>query len=290
MVKKAVAVVVALALLGLLGWKIYDKVKRTPEDRRRSRVHAVAVEVAPVERGTIHDTGLFTGTLAARAQFVIAPKIPGRLERLLVGLGDRVKRGQLVARLDAEEISEQVRQARAELDVARANVEESLSALERGRNDYERAKALFAKEIASQAELDAAKAFFDGQTARHQVALAQVAHKEAALKSAEVRLSYTQICAVWEGGAEEWLVGERFADAGAMLRANDPIVSIVDIEWLTAVVHVVERDYTKVRPGQEVRISADAFPERSFAGRVARVAPVLREGSRQARVEIEVQN
>jgi RND family efflux transporter MFP subunit len=290
MVKKLLLLTVALALLGMLSWKIYGKVKHSGEARQRARSTAVAVEVAPVERGTIHDLGLFTGTLVARAQFVVAPKIPGRLERLLVDIGDAVKQGQLVALLDAEEIAEQVRQAKAELDVARASVEESRSALERGRNDYDRAKALFAKEIASQAELDAAKAFFDGQTARHNVALAQVAHKEAALKSAEVRLSYTQIRATWEGGAGTRLVGERFADAGTMLRANDPIVSIVDIASLTAVVHVVERDYTKVQPGLTVTVTADAFPRRSFTGRVARVAPVLREGSRQARVEIEVRN
>lgn len=290
MVKKVVVAVVVLALLGLLGWKIYDKMKRAPDERRRGRAQAVAVEVAPVERGTIHDLGQFTGTLVARAQFVVAPKIPGRLERLLVDIGDSVKQGQLVALLDAQEIEEQVRQSKAELDVARATVEESRSALERGKNDYDRAKALFAKEIASQAELDAAKAYFEGQTARHNVALAQVAQKESSLKSAEVRLSYTQIRATWEGGSPVRLVGERFADAGAMLRANDAIVSIVDIGSLTAVVHVVERDYTKVRTGMGVTILADAFPGREFTGRVSRVAPVLKEGSRQARVEIDVRN
>ena len=290
MAKKVLVVVAVLALLGLLGWKIHEKLTREPDERRRSRAQVVTVEVAPVERGTLHDLGYFTGTLVARAQFVVAPKIPGRLERLLVDIGDTVKQGQLVALLDAEESAEQVRQFKAELDVARATVEESRSALERGRNDYDRAKALFAKEIASQAELDAAKAYFDGQTARHSVAIAQVAQKEAALKSAEVRLSYTQIRATWEGGSPARLVGERFADAGTMLRANDPIVSIVDIGSLTAVVHVVERDYTKVRTGMAVSVRADAFPRRSFPGRVARVAPVLKEGTRQARVEIEVSN
>jgi len=122
------------------------------------------------------------------------------------------------------------------------------------------------------------------------VTLAQVTQKEAALNAAQVRFSYTQIRALWEDGDEARIVGERFVDEGEMLKANDPIVSVLEIHLLTAVIHVIERDYSQVRTGQEAVIATDAFPEKSFPGTIIRVAPILRETSRQARVEIEVAN
>jgi len=117
-----------------------------------------------------------------------------------------------------------------------------------------------------------------------------VKQKQASLSAARVRLSYTEIRASWEAEEEPRVVGERFVDQGAMLRANDPIVSILDIESLTAVIHVTDEDYPKLRVGQPVSVSTDAFPGKSFAGRVLRVAPLLKETSRQARVEAEVPN
>ncbi len=100
--------------------------------------------------------------------------------------------------------------------------------------------------------------------AREKVALAQVNQREAAVKAAEVRLSYSRIVAEWKEGSDERVVGERFVDEGAMLSANAPIVSILDIGRLIAVIQVIERDYSKVRIGQEAVVSTDAYPGRTF--------------------------
>ena len=75
-----------------------------------------------------------------------------------------------------------------------------------------------------------------------------------------------------------------------MLKANDPIVSILDIASVTAVVHVVEREYSRMGIGHEASVSAEAFPGRTFKGKVVRMAPLLKETSRQARVEIDIVN
>ena len=214
----------------------------------------------------------------------------GRLEKLLVNIGDRVKRGQLIAVLDDEEYAQQVEQARAELEVTKANLIEKRSSLDVSRREFKRAQALRQKKIASESELDAAQAQYKAQDAKYKVALAQVTQKEAALKAAQVRLSYTQIKASWEDGGETRVAGEKFVDEGAMLKANAPIVSILDIHSLTAVIHVIERDYSKVRVGQKVVVTTDAFPGSTFTGKIVRIAPLLKETSRQARVEIEVPN
>jgi len=290
--RRAVVGLILLAAIGLLGWQVWQKAKRPSErnSARGPRGAVVAVEAEPVLKATIRDVRRFTGSLRAKAYFVVAPKVSGRLVRLPVDIGTPVARGQLIAVLDDEEYTEYVEQARAELQLAQARVEECCSTLEIAQRNFERARTLREKLIASESELDRAQTAYKVQDAKRKVALAQVAQKQAALKTAQVRLSYTQIRASWEGGDEERIVGERFADEGAMLRANDPIVSVIDIRSLIAVIHVIERDYPRLRAGQEAVVTTDAFPGRTFTGKVVRVAPLLKETSRQARVELEIPN
>ncbi len=76
-------------------------------------------------QNAIREIGTFTGTLLPKSQYVVAPKIAGRLEKLFVNIGDPVERGQVIALIDDDEFVQQVDQARAELDVARANTEET---------------------------------------------------------------------------------------------------------------------------------------------------------------------
>jgi len=288
--KKFFLILSLIVVLGLLGWQVNQRIFSENSQARQRTSMPVGVRVAPVVKRTVQDMGLFTGTLQPRSQYIVAPKIAGRLEKLYVTIGDRVKRGQLIAQLENDEYIKQVDQAKAELDVAKANLEEIRSTLDLSRREFERARTLREKKIASESELDTAASHLKTQEAKHRVALAQFAQKEAALKTAQVRLSYTEICACWEENDENRVVGERFVDEGAMLAANASIVSILDIGSLVAVTHVIERDYPKVKTGQPASLATDAFPGKSFSGKVIRIAPLLKESSRQARVEIEVPN
>jgi len=201
-----------------------------------------------------------------------------------------VQSGQLMAVLDDDEYRQQVSEARAELEVTQANLLERRTALENAKREYERTVALRQKKIASESQLDAAESEYKAQQAKVKVALAQVSQKEAALKMAEVRLSYTQIRVPQNNIHGQRVVGERYVDEGAMLSANQPIATILDIGKLIAAIHVIERDYPKIQQGLEADIITDAFPDRTFRGKVVRIAPVLKEKSREARVEIEVPN
>lgn len=290
--KRITVVVAVLLLLGFVGWRIWQKLagEREAAQPRQARGATVAVVVEPVRRQTIRDVRAFTGTIEPKTQFVVAPKVAGRLEKLEVNIGDEIKSGDPIALLDSQEYGQQLEQARAELDVARANVMDSQSTLDTAARDLERVKELRKQKVASEAEMDQAEAQYRAAQAKHEVALAQVKQKEAALKASEVRLSYTRIVASWDSGAGTRVIGERFVDEGAMLGANQPIVSILDIDTVIAAIFVIERDYPYVRTGQSVTITTDAFPGRDFAGTVARKAPLLKESSRQARVEVEVAN
>ena len=290
--KKLFIVLILAGIVALTVWAIRRRLASSgnTQQQRRSGAAAVAVEVAPVQKTSIRDVGSFTGSLLPKSQFLVAPKIGGRLKQLLVNVGDPVKRGQLIARLDDEEYFQQVEQSQAEAQVAEANVEEQASALEVAGREFDRVRALREKKIASESELDAAQSNFKVCQAKHKVVLAQVTQKEAALKAARIRLSYAMVRASWETGDQTRVVGERFVDEGALLKANEPIISVLEDYSLIAVIHVIERDYPEAKTGQEVTIATDAYPEKTFTGRIVRIAPLLKESSRQGRVEIEIPN
>jgi RND family efflux transporter MFP subunit len=291
MKKKLIITIIILAGIGFLGWQIYQKASASKKGFKGNRRNVtVAVEVEFVKKASIREVGKFTGSLYPFSEFILAPKISGRLEKILVNIGDTVKGGQLVAVLDDDEYLQEVSLARAELEVARANLQERKSTIENAKREYERTVALRKKKIASESQLDAAESEYKTQQAKLKVAIAQVSQKEAALNIAKVRLSYARIKVTKNNNSGYKVVGERFVDEGAMLAPNTPIVSIIDIEKLIAAIHVIGRDYPKIQAGQEAVISTDAFPGYTFKGKVIRIAPILKEKSREARVEIEIPN
>jgi RND family efflux transporter MFP subunit len=287
--KKFFSVLLVLLIVAMIGWQAYTRITASANKKGLSRSAApVAIETKPIRKDVIRDIGIFTGSLLPKSQFIVAPKVAGWLQKLLVNIGDTVQQNQVIAILDDEEFTQQVQQARAELQVAKANAENCTSDLDIAKREYERAKALREKQIASASELDESEAAFNACQTRLKVSLAQVAQKEAALKTADVRLSYTKVQAFWENGDQTRVVGERFVDEGALLQMNEPIVSILENNPLIAVVYVIERDYQKVNVGQQSIVTTDAYPDKTFTGNVVRIAPLLKESSRQARVEIEV--
>jgi len=248
-----------------------------------------------VEQIDISEIGDYTGSLFPLSEFVLAPKIAGRLEKIPVNIGDVVRDGDLVAALDDEEYRQQVSQAKAELEVAQASLQEVRSTLENARREFQRTEELRKKKIASESQRDAAESQFATQQAKMKVAQAQVSQKEAAFNIAKLRLLNTQIRVPDNGDSGDRsggdrVVGERFVDEGALLAPNTPIVSILDIHRLIAVIHVIEKDYFKLNPGQQAMITTDALPGKTFKGEVVRIAPLLKEKSREARVEIEIDN
>ena len=290
-IRKVILIAVAAFIVGLIGWQVYQKAfKASQEPGIQNQAAPVAVEITAIKRAMIRDYGNFTGTLVPKSQFMIAPKISGRLEKLMVNIGDRVTRNQLIAELDDEEYNQQVRQAEADLQVAQANLEESLSSLNMAQRELERTQELHKKGISADSELDAAKGAFTTQESRYKVAQAQVAHRQASLEAAKVRLSYTKIRATWEDGINSRVVGERFVDEGTMLTANAPILSILEIDPLLAVIHITDKDYFRIKKEQNAFISSDAIPGKAVSGKIVRIAPLLQETSREARIEIEIPN
>ncbi len=289
--RKIILIAVIAVIVGLIGWQIIRKVIQSSQGSGFDRgAMPVAVEVEPVKKSRIRDLGNFAGSLVPRSQFMVAPKIAGRLEKLMVNIGDWVERDQLIAVLDDEEYSQQVRQAEADLMVAQANLEESKSSLDVAKRELERVQELHKKGISADSELDSVKGTYSTQEARYKVAQAQLSYRQAALEATKVRLSYTKIRTSWEKGANRRVVGERMVDEGAMLTPNSPILSILEINPLLAVIFITDKDYFRVKRGQAAVISTDALPGKTVSGEIIRIAPLLKETSREARIEIEIPN
>jgi len=283
--------ILGLLIVGaLFTWLVYHRIITGSKKGQERTGAVVAVELGAVRRGTVRDVGLFTGSLLPKSQFVVAPKVNGWLKKLLVDVGDTVERDQVIAILDDGEYTQEIEQARAELEVAKANMDNHTSDLAIAEREFKRAKTLREKQIASESELDEAEAEFNASEARLKVSQALVMQREAALKTAQLRLSYTKIQAWWEEADDLRVVGERFVDEGALLKENEPIVSILENSILTGVIYVIERDYPKINIAQKAMITTDAYPGKTFTGEVIRIAPMLKESSRQARVEVEIPN
>jgi RND family efflux transporter MFP subunit len=248
------------------------------------------VEVAPIQRGPIELRRTFSGTLEPRAEFVVAPKISGRVERLAVNLADTVSRGQVVAELDDDEYVQAVAQAKADLEVAMANLAEAKSALEIANRDFERTNTLRGRGVASESQLDATRANHLARQAQLEVALAQVSKAKSSLETSNIRLGYTKVRASWTGGSGKRVVAERYADEGGTVSANAPLLRIVELDPITGVIYVTEKDYARMQTGQSAELATDAYPGETFPARIDRIAPVFRQATRQARVELSIRN
>lgn len=279
------AIVAILAIVLLIIFRLTGN-----EEERNWGERIAAVAVAPIEHRPIELKRTFSGALESHSKFVVAPKVAGRIEELPVDISDNVNRGDVVAILDAAEFDQDVRQSEADLAVTEANLAEAKSAYAIAERAYQRANTLRERGIASESEYDNVRAELLAREAQVKVAEAQTIRAESALASARIRLGYTRITADWPNGEESRVVAERYIDEGETVSANDPLLLIVELDPITAVIFVTERDYGLLSPGQPANIRTDAFPSEVFVGKIDRISPVFRENSRQARVELSLEN
>jgi RND family efflux transporter MFP subunit len=283
--------VLLIGAAAALGWIILGQFQdRAGSSKRGKASRPVPVEVAQIQRGPIALQRTFSGELEALAEFVVAPKVSGRVERVIVNIADSVKRGQIVAELDNDEYVQAVTQAQADLLVAKANLSEAKSALEIANREFKRTESLLKRGIASDSEFDAASQDQLAKQAQLKVAAAQVTKAKSSLETANIRLGYTKVTAGWTGSDEYRVVAERYVDEGQTVAANAPLLLIVGLHPIVGVVYVTERDYARLTPGQLVSLKTDAYPGEQFTGQIERIAPVFRKSTRQARIEMTIDN
>jgi RND family efflux transporter MFP subunit len=245
----------------------------------------MTVEVAKVSRGNISAYLSVVGNLIGEQTVDVAPKTGGRLVSVSVKLGDRVRRGQTIAKIEDREMLEQVRQAEASQKVAEATIRQREADLKVAETSVERSRNLFGRQLLPRQTLDDAEARFSAAQAQVDLAVAQLAQNAARLEELKINLSNTVVSSPVDG-----FVGARNVDAGAWVSQNAPVVSVVDISSLRLVANVVEKDLRMVTVGDKATVEVDAFPGEKFSGRIARVSPVLDPATRTAVMEVEIPN
>jgi len=291
--KKFIPIVIVIAVAALIWWSgKEDSSEQESPQNRGGGGQAVAVETGEIARQTIQDIAEYTGTLEAARRFNLAPKVGGRIRSLEVDIGDQVRQGQVIARLDAEEFEQEVAEARAALEVAKAQLEDAKAREVVREREFRRLEDLRNQGLVSESEYDVGESEYQAARANALVNRAQVAQREAALGAAELRRSHTTIRAEWNGAGDgdARYVGRRFVDEGANISANESIISVLDTSSLKAVTQIVDRDFARLQTGQNVTIRSDAWPGEVFSGSVARISPQLEEDTRQARIEVHVPN
>ena len=216
-----------------------------------------------------------SGYVVAQTKSALASKVTGRLVWLGVEEGSRVKAGQVVARLENQDVMAARDQAKANVSAARWNSDQAKAELTDATLGLRRAKELIAKGYIAQADYDTALARYNKAEAAVRAAEATVRAAEAALTGAEVSLEYTLIRAPFNAVVltKNADVGDIVTPLGAAANAKASVVTVADMNSLKVGADVSESNLGQVAVRQPCEIQLDAFPESRFRGVVHMIVP-----------------
>jgi HlyD family secretion protein len=236
----------------------------------RRRGHDVGYATAAVDRGDILDVVGATGALQAVTTVQVGSQVSGNILWLGADFNSVVKKGQVIARLDPSIFQARLEQMRANLTAAVANVERAKAAADDARQKYERSKELSAQNLVASSDLETAKSNYDAAAAQVRGNQAAIDQARANLNQAQVDLDHTVIQAPIDG-----VVIARSIDIGQTVAASfqAPVLFTIanDMSQMQVNASIDEADIGRVHPDQDVTFRVDAYPDRSFAGRVSQV-------------------
>jgi membrane fusion protein (multidrug efflux system) len=233
----------------------------------------VPVVTQRVARGEVAAAVQATGELVAvpGSDVKMGPLVAGRLAEVLVAEGDRVQKGQLLARLDVTPLRDAVAQAEAQLAQARAQEANAKARLARA-------------EKALQAGVAAAQEVEDNRLALS-TAQAAVRGAQATLSTARNQMGRSELRAPFAG-----VVAHVFAAPGEPVDANKPVVEVARTQELEGRAPVAPAVAASLKPGQRAEVTVDGLPGRTFPARVVAVAPTIDPASGSALVRVRVDN
>jgi membrane fusion protein, multidrug efflux system len=319
----------ALVLLLITGGIFVSSCGGSRANSRKDETPATANTPAAVEVTTAaaikRDLPRFfeaTGSLAGDQQTDVAPQTSGKVAAVGVEIGSPVRRGQMLVKLDDAELNLKVQQAATQVEQAKAAVrqaEEKIGLKPNQAFDPNRVAEVAAAKVAldlAQKNLvraekliesgDVSRSFYDEQRARrdqlkeqYDVALAQarqnyaavdvarttVANAQSQLALARKNLSYALIVSPIDG-----FVSERTADLGEYVSPQQKVATVVRTNPLRIRIDIPEQAIPEVKVGQSVSVTTSSWPDKNFAGRVARIAPNVTTQSRTLTVEAEIDN
>ena len=218
-----------------------------------------------------------TGRVVAARKAAVSTKATGRLEFLGVQEGSVVKAGQVLARLEALDVSATRDQARAGVAAAKANLEQGKAELTDADANYRRTQDLFQKNFVSAAQLDTARARLDRARASMASLSAAIGVADAQTRSATVSVEQTLIRAPFDGVVltKNANVGDIITPFSSAADSKGAVVTMADMSTLEVEVDVTEASIGKVVVGAPCEITLDALPEVRLLGEVSRIVPTV---------------
>jgi HlyD family secretion protein len=236
----------------------------------RSHDQQATYAAVPADRGDVMEIVGATGTVQAVQTVQVGSQVSGTIESLSADFNTVVRKGQVIARLDPSLFQARVGQAQANLISARANVDRSKAAVDDARSKLERAKLLFAEQLLPRSDLDTAQSTYDQAVAQVKANQAAVSQAQASVNQSQVDLAHTIIAAPIDG-----VVIARNVDVGQTVAASftAPVLFVIanDLKHMEVNASVDEADIGRTRAGQDVTFRVDAYPDRTFHGRVNQV-------------------
>ena len=244
----------------------------------------IDVAVAQATIGRIESALEISGTLAPRTRVGLKPKLPGRLDRITVDIGDRVSEGQVVATIDRAEVDAQVDAVVAAVAVANAGVESAEATLANAVTELDRSKSLFEAGALPRQRLDAAETAHRASVAQRDLAKANLAQAEAAVRRTKEIQRDTTLYAPVTG-----FIVERNYDPGA-IPGDRPVVVVADLRQLKLEAGVSEFEAGRLKTGLPAVVSVQAKPGETFKGELAAIVPEVDQRNRHFRIELRVAN
>jgi HlyD family secretion protein len=253
----------------------------------------VPVTIFRVARGRVEDTvtNSKAGTIKSRYRASLSTEVGGRVVELPVRSGDRVRRGQLLVRLFDGDYRAQLLLEERSLEAARATENEACQAAELAERELQRRRSLVEAGIVAKDLLDQAENRRDVGAAACEAARARSRQAQAAVALAQVHQGKTILRAPFDA-----VVAEVSTEVGEWITPSPPgvpippVIDLIDPDAIYVSAPLDEVDVAKVKTGLPARITLDAYPERSYAGRVVKVAPYVQDVQAQNRTfDVEVE-
>ncbi|CAN7204302.1 efflux RND transporter periplasmic adaptor subunit [Pseudoduganella sp. LjRoot289] len=218
-----------------------------------------------------------TGYVVAQRKAALSSKATGRLEWLGVLEGSKVKKDEVIARLENRDVSAALGQAQANIKVAQANLEQGQAELLDAQQAYKRAGELLAQKFIAAASYDSALARYNKARAAIAAQRAAIAAAQAYAQSAQVALDQTVIRAPFDGVilTKSANVGDNITPFSSAADSKGAVVTIADMDTLEVEADVSEASIAKIKAEQPAEIQLDAFPELRLAGVVSRMVPTV---------------
>ncbi|MDA0588426.1 MAG: efflux RND transporter periplasmic adaptor subunit [Planctomycetota bacterium] len=268
------------------GYYVYDEsLASVDSEPKQKKDEAVSVETVASQRCDLDERVELVGSLEAVNQVQIRSRIIGYLDRIPFEIGDSVEAEDIVVELNELTYLERVSKANQAHKVALAQQGAATARRDQIQLEVARLKELAADGVGTAQQQEDALSRLAVAQAEIGLEEARVSEASAEFDDARKALDELKIRSPISG-----VVAERTVEVGDLAKTEEVLMRIVNLKRIRTVVHVVERDYEKVRKGQEATIEVDSVPGRTFTGNVVARAPVVDPETRTARVIIDIEN